>query len=154
MFVGLHGHTGLVKFIWTAIGFNCIGFLIFLFPRTKKNFITLNLACVLIVVGVWLEKSLGFILPGFIPSPMGEIWEYWPKTTEILISIGVLGIGLLIYTLALKIAIPIETGEMRVYGSSSDRSRELELQQRPAEEKDSATGTIPVVSINELPRIS
>lgn len=114
MFVGLHGHTGLVKWIWTALTFNIIGFLLFLIPVTKKNFVSFNLACVLIVVGVWIEKGLGFIVPGFIPTPLGEIWEYAPKMPEILITVGVWGVGLLFYTLAVKIAIPIETGEMRI----------------------------------------
>jgi len=114
MFVGLHGHTGLVKWIWTALTFNIIGFLLFLIPVTKKNFVSFNLACVLIVVGVWIEKGLGFIVPGFIPTPLGEIWEYAPKMPEILITVGVWGVGLLFYTLAIKIAIPIETGEMRI----------------------------------------
>jgi len=49
---------------------------------------------------------------------LGEIWEYWPKMPEILIAVGVWGAGLLFYTLALKVVIPIETGEMRVLGAS------------------------------------
>jgi Ni/Fe-hydrogenase subunit HybB-like protein len=141
MFVGLHGHTGLIKWIWTATIFNFLGFLLFLIPATKKNFVTLNLACVLIVVGVWLEKGLGFIVPGFIPSPLGEIYEYWPKTTEILISVGVWALGLLVYTLALKIVIPIETGEMRVLGPPSPASNEPELQQSPMRGKTLVTDT-------------
>ncbi len=146
LFVGLHGHSGLVPWIWTAITFNITAFLLFLIPWTKKNFITLNLACVLIIVGVWLEKGLGFIVPGFVPSPMGEIWEYSPKTPEIMISIGVLGIGLLIYTLALKIAIPIETGELRVAGAGPEEKKE------PSVPRESV-GAVDV-SINELPRVS
>lgn len=114
MFVGLHGHTGIVNWIWTALAFNILGFLLFLIPVTKKNFVSFNLACVLIVVGVWIEKGLGFIVPGFIPTPLGEIWEYAPQMPEIMITVGVWGIGLLFYTLAVKIAIPIETGEMKV----------------------------------------
>jgi Ni/Fe-hydrogenase subunit HybB-like protein len=114
MYAGLHGHTGLVKLMWTALIFNVLGFLIFLIPITKKNFWTFNLASILIVVGVWMEKGVGFIVPGFIPTPLGEIWEYVPRMPEILITVGVWGIGFLFYTLAVKIAIPIETGEMRV----------------------------------------
>jgi Ni/Fe-hydrogenase subunit HybB-like protein len=114
MYAGLHGHTGLVKLMWTSLIFNVLGFLIFLIPVTKKNFWTFNLASILIVVGVWMEKGVGFIIPGFIPTPLGEIWEYVPKMPEILITVGVWGIGFLFYTLAVKIAIPIETGEMRV----------------------------------------
>lgn len=127
LFVGLHGHTGLVAWIWTAVIFECLGFFLFLIPATKKNFVSFNLACILIVVGVWLEKGLGFIVPGFIPTPLGEIWEYWPTMPEILISTGVWGVGLLFYTLTLKIIIPIETGEMRVFGALSVSSNEPEL---------------------------
>ncbi len=113
LFQGLHGHSGLVKWIWTSLTFNIIGFLLFLIPTSRKNFVTFNIASVLIVIGVWIEKGMGFIIPGFIPTPLGEIWEYTPRLQEVLISVGVWGLGLLIYTLLLKIAIPIETGEMR-----------------------------------------
>jgi molybdopterin-containing oxidoreductase family membrane subunit len=118
LFVGLHGHTGMVAWTWVSLFFNFWGFLLFLIPETRKNFVTLNLACILIIVGVWLEKGMGFIVPGFIPTPLGEIWEYWPTMPEILISIGVWGVGCLFCTLALKIAVPIETGEMRVFRTS------------------------------------
>jgi Ni/Fe-hydrogenase subunit HybB-like protein len=114
LFTGIHGHSALVKWIWTALSFNIIGFFLFLIPATRKNLITFNIACVLIVVGVWIEKGMGFVIPGFIPTPLGEIWEYTPRMPEILISIGVFGVGLFVYTILLKIAIPIETGEMRV----------------------------------------
>ena len=154
LFVGLHGHTGLVKWIWTAMAFNVLAFLLFLIPVTKKNFVTLNLACILIVIGVWLEKGLGFIVPGFIPSPLGEIWEYWPRITEIMISVGVWGLGLFIYTLALKIAIPIETGEMRVYRTPSGSLNEPERQQIPAESQKMVTETVGAISIDDLPRVS
>jgi hypothetical protein len=123
-------------------------------PVTKKNFVTLNLACILIVIGVWLEKGLGFIVPGFIPSPLGELWEYWPRMTEIMISVGVWGLGLLIYTLALKIAIPIETGEMRVYGAPSGSLNEPERQQIPTEGQKMVTETVRAISIDDLPRVS
>lgn len=120
LFVGLKGHTGLVKWIWTAEIFNVAGFFLFLIPATRKNFVTLNIACVIIVIGVWIEKGMGFVIPGFIPDPLGEIWEYTPRLYEVLISIGAVAIGMLLYTVFLKIAIPIETGEMRVLQYDSD----------------------------------
>ncbi len=85
LFVGLHGHSVLVKWIWIAIGCSLLAFILFLIPATKKNYVSLNLACILIIIGVWLEKGMGFIVPGFVPTPLGEIWEYWPKTVEILV---------------------------------------------------------------------
>lgn len=113
LFTGLHGKNGLVPWIWTAMAFNISSFIIFLIPKTRKNFITLNIACVLIVVGVWIEKGMGLVIPGFIPTPLGEIWEYTPRLYESMISVGVLAAGTFLYTLALKVAIPIETGELK-----------------------------------------
>ena len=49
-----------------------------------------------------------------MPSPLGEIWSYWPTTPEVLITLGIWAIGLMIFTLLLKVAIPIETGEFRL----------------------------------------
>jgi Ni/Fe-hydrogenase subunit HybB-like protein len=124
LFAGLHGHNGLVKWIWTAMAFNIFSFFIFLIPKTRKNYVTLNIACVLITVGVWIEKGMGLVIPGFIPTPLGEIWEYSPQLYESMIAVGVWALGFFLYTLALKIAIPIETGEMR----------KLEIQATPATE--------------------
>ena len=120
LYTGLHGHSALVPWIWTATIFNVLAFFIFLIPKTRKNWASLNLGCLLIVVGVWIEKGMGLIIPGFIPTPMGEIWEYTPNRIEILISAGVFAIGLLIYTLLLKVAVAIETGEMRMPGAAAE----------------------------------
>ncbi|HTY22406.1 MAG TPA: NrfD/PsrC family molybdoenzyme membrane anchor subunit [Desulfomonilaceae bacterium] len=116
LYKGLHGKGMFVPWIWTALAFNVTAFVIFLIPATRKNFATLNLGCVLIIVGIWIEKGMGLIIPGFIPAPLGEVWEYVPTTVEILVSMGIWSIGLLILTVILKIILPIETGEFRKEG--------------------------------------
>lgn len=113
LYLGLHGKGRLVPWIWTAFAFNVIAFIIFLTPATRKNFATLNVGCVLIIVGIWIEKGIGLIIPGFIPAPLGEVWEYAPTNIEVLVTMGIWAIGLLILTVLLKIVIPIETGEFR-----------------------------------------
>jgi len=113
LFEGLHGHNDLVPIIWTAVVFNVTAFVLFLNPKTRENLLTLNIGCVLTFIGVWIEKGPGLIIPGFVPSPLGEIWSYWPTTPEVLITLGIWAIGLMIYTLLLKVAIPIEVGEFR-----------------------------------------
>jgi len=111
LYLGFHGKGRLVPWIWVAFAFNVMAFLIFLIPATRKNFATLNLGCVLIIVGIWIEKGMGLIIPGFIPAPLGEVWEYAPTTIELLVTIGVWSIGLLILTSILKLILPIEMGE-------------------------------------------
>jgi molybdopterin-containing oxidoreductase family membrane subunit len=64
-------------------------------------------------MGVYIEKGIGLIVPGFVPDALGEIYEYSPTTTEIVITMGVWAFGALIYTILLKIAVPIYTGKLR-----------------------------------------
>jgi molybdopterin-containing oxidoreductase family membrane subunit len=111
LFEGLHGHNHLVPWIWAAMTMNVIAFIIFLIPQTRKRLTTLNLGCLLIIIGVWIEKGPGFVIPGFVPDPLGEIYEYIPNLLELMVSFGIWATGLLIFTLLMKVAIPIETGE-------------------------------------------
>jgi Ni/Fe-hydrogenase subunit HybB-like protein len=113
MYFGLHGHNDIVVWMWISLIFNIIAFLLFLSPRARDNFFSLNLACILSITGIYIEKGLGLILPGFVPGTLGEIYEYSPTNTEILITMGVWAAGALIYTLMLKVAIPIYTGELK-----------------------------------------
>jgi molybdopterin-containing oxidoreductase family membrane subunit len=111
LYDGLHGKDALVPWIRTALAFNVTAFIIFLIPATRKNFATLNLGCVLIITGIWIEKGIGLIIPGFIPATLGEVWEYVPTGMEILITLGIWAVGLLVFTTILKVVLPIETGE-------------------------------------------
>jgi Ni/Fe-hydrogenase subunit HybB-like protein len=111
LFEGLHGHDLLVPWIWSAMGMNVTAFFIFLIPSTRKRLSTLNLGCALIIIGVWIEKGPGFVIPGFVPDPLGEIFNYIPNLLELMVSFGIWATGLLIFTLLMKVAIPIETGE-------------------------------------------
>jgi molybdopterin-containing oxidoreductase family membrane subunit len=113
LYFGLHGHTNLVAFMWIALIFNVTAFIVLLVPKTRENYFTLNLACVLLIIGVYIEKGAGLVFPGFIPGTLGEIYEYAPTATEMGVTLGIWATGALIYTVLAKIAIPIDTGELR-----------------------------------------
>jgi len=115
LYFGLHGHNALVPWMWTAMIFNITAFFLFLRPRTRENLLTLNIACVLIIIGVYIEKGMGLSIPGFVPGTLGEIYEYAPTFIEKAVTIGIWATGALIYTLLMKFAIPIYTGELRLY---------------------------------------
>lgn len=110
LYFGLHGHSGLVPWIWTAIVLNIAAAILFLLPAVMRNTPILVAACVLAFVGVWIEKGMGLIVPGFIPSTLHEIVEYNPSNTEWRITGGIWAFGLMIYTVALKIALNIMRG--------------------------------------------
>ena len=109
---GLEGHDHLVPWMWTALIVNSLAFLILLIPTFRKNFKMLNTACVFIFIGVYIEKGMGLIFPGFVPGTLGEIYDYMPNALELWISLAVWAIGLLIFTVGAKIAIAIKTGEI------------------------------------------
>ncbi len=113
LYFGLHGKNALVPWIWFATILNITSFFMFLLPKTRENFMTLNMACVFVIIGVYIEKGLGLVIPGFVPDTLGEIYEYSPTVPEVLITLGVWAAGALIYTLLLKFAIPIYTGKLR-----------------------------------------
>lgn len=113
LYFGLHGKTALVPWIWFATILNITAFFLFLTPGTRRNFTTLNMGCVFIIIGVYIEKGMGLIVPGFVPDTLGEIYEYTPTMSEILVAIGIWAAGAMLYTFLLKFAIPIYTGKLR-----------------------------------------
>lgn len=113
LFLGLHGKSAIVPWIWTAMTMNIIAFFLFLFPKTRENLTTLNLACLFVIFGVYIEKGLGLVVPGFIPDTLGEIYEYFPNGREIMVSVGIWAAGAMMYTFLLKFSIPIYTGRIR-----------------------------------------
>ncbi|MGP1346127.1 MAG: sulfate reduction electron transfer complex DsrMKJOP subunit DsrP [Phycisphaerales bacterium] len=120
MFFGLHGHYGLVPWVWSAVILNVIAAVMFLMPQAMRNMWLVSIACVLAFVGVWIEKGMGLIVPGFIPSTLHQIVEYAPSLVEWQVSAGIWAFGLMIYTVALKIAIPIMRGDERYLAAPTD----------------------------------
>lgn len=115
LYFGLHGHSALVPWIWTSIGCTLLAALILLCPKVTDHLLLLDVGCVLAFVGLWIEKGMGLIVPGFIPSALHEMVEYLPNRTEWMISAGIWAFGLMIYTIALKIALTVFTGEMTLH---------------------------------------
>jgi molybdopterin-containing oxidoreductase family membrane subunit len=111
LYEGLHDHRVLVPWMWLSLALNVTAFFLFLIPRTRRSLPTLNIGAFFIIVGIWIEKGPGFVAPGFIPDPLGEIYEYFPNFAELAISLGVWATGLLVFTLFMKVAIPIVRGD-------------------------------------------
>jgi molybdopterin-containing oxidoreductase family membrane subunit len=113
---GIGEHRALVPYAWLSLACSLAAFVLFLIPRTRRSFVTLNLGCVLIWVGCYIEKGMGLIIPGFTPSTLGQIYNYTPTAVEWSIAAGVFGIGFLVFTMLVKIAVPILMGEFRAPG--------------------------------------
>lgn len=109
----LDGFDRLKVIIWSAVALNLVAVFILSIRPLRKRMFFLNIACVCGFIGIWLEKGMGFVIPGFIPTPLGEIFEYAPSLTEFLISIGIWALALMIFTLLAKASIAIELGKVR-----------------------------------------
>ncbi len=111
LFTGVKGSNSVVGYAWFSILASIVAFVLFLIPGTRKNFFTMNLGCLLIYSGVYIEKGMGLVIPGFTPSVLGEIYEYAPTMTEVRVGAAVFSVGFLVFTLLCKVAVPILTGE-------------------------------------------
>jgi molybdopterin-containing oxidoreductase family membrane subunit len=87
---------------------NLIGTLTMAFNPGKNNSKVLVAACVLLFLGIWVEKGIGLIVPGLVPSPLGEVVNYAPSWVEISITLGVLALGIFVVSVLLKPALIIE----------------------------------------------
>jgi Ni/Fe-hydrogenase subunit HybB-like protein len=119
-FEGVRGHHTLVPYAWTAVALNLVSFILFIVPSFRHNWILLNIGCLATYAGVYIEKGMGLIIPGLTPDTLGEIYEYYPSLNELRVAAGVFAVGFLVFTLMLKVAVPILLGDFQI-NSKEDR---------------------------------
>lgn len=113
LFFGLehHGHVynNLVPFMWAFLILFVIGIALISYPRTRRdNDLWLGVGCASIFIAFWLDKGVGFVIGGFVPTPTEEITEYYPHLNELLITAGIWAAGFFVLTILYKIAIGVE----------------------------------------------
>jgi molybdopterin-containing oxidoreductase family membrane subunit len=113
LFFGIGEHRALVPIIWTAIAINAAATVAMMIHPIRRNRRWLAVSCAALFVGIWIEKGIGLVVPGFIPSPLGEIVEYRPTAVEIGVTAGVWALGLFVLTVLVRVALPIELGLVR-----------------------------------------
>ncbi|UCC23959.1 MAG: polysulfide reductase NrfD [Gemmatimonadales bacterium] len=113
LFFGLEGHTALVGWIRTSIFLNAAATLTLMIHPFRKNPKILIGTCIVLFVAIWMDKGLGLVIPGFVPSPLGEIVEYRPTWVEFAVTAGIWAFGLFVFTVLVRAALPIEMGHSR-----------------------------------------
>lgn len=111
LYLGLGSQNALVPWIWAAIGMNLIATTLLMLPASR-SLRTLNIACALAIVGIWIEKGMGLIVPAFVPTPLGEVVEYLPTLHETMVCLGIWAFGLLVYTILVRVSVPVLAGEV------------------------------------------
>jgi len=107
LFFGLEGHTTLVPWMWTSALLAVISLVFLLNPKTRNNNKILVVVCAAIFISIWIDKGLGMVVTGFIPTPLGDVVDYIPTIPETLISLSIWAIGFFLITVFYKIALSV-----------------------------------------------
>lgn len=123
LFFGLDGHDALVRWIWTSIGLHIFATLVLAINPGKNNPRVLLPAAGLFFIAIWMEKGIGLIVPGLIPSPLGEVVDYLPSWVELCVTLGVLCLGLSVVTFLIRAALIIEQRYEHGHSTNCNRQR-------------------------------
>lgn len=114
LFFGLEGQGNLAPMMWAAFGLMTMAIILLVIPACRRDEGVLAVACVLTIIGTWIDKGFGLVVGGFVPNPLHEITEYWPTVPEALITLGVWATGFLIISVLYKVATTVkEEGEQK-----------------------------------------
>lgn len=108
LFFGLHGFNGLVGFMWTSIILMLTAIVLLIIPALRSNETLLPFTCTMVFIGTWIDKGMGMISGGFVPSPLHHITEYAPTGKELVITLAVYATGFLVLTLLYKLATTVK----------------------------------------------
>ncbi len=107
LFLGLHGVRTLMPWMWFSAAAAVIALILLLVPKLRNNEMVLAAAALLVFISLWIEKGLGLIVGGFVPSPLGSVTRYSPTAPEWAIVLGVWAIGAFLITVFYKITVSV-----------------------------------------------
>ncbi len=105
---GYHGYNSMVIPMWIGFILMGLGAIFLVIPKLRTNRVLLPITCAMIFVGAWIDKALGMIAGGFIPSPLHHVTEYFPSGKEIIISIAIYATGFFVLTILYKLACTVK----------------------------------------------
>ncbi|MBF0273148.1 MAG: polysulfide reductase NrfD [Magnetococcales bacterium] len=65
-------------------------------------------AALLTVAGIWMEKGVGLIVGGFLPTPLGEWASYHPTWIEYRVTLAIMAMVLFLFSLLVRIILAVE----------------------------------------------
>jgi molybdopterin-containing oxidoreductase family membrane subunit len=108
---GSSGSHALVVWAWAWIILAVGAFVMLLAARGNDR--ALVVSCTAVFIAMWIDKGLGLIVPGFVPSPLGEIAAYVPTIPETLITLGVWAFGFLIMSALFRMTVAVKLSAHR-----------------------------------------
>ncbi|MCX6551991.1 MAG: polysulfide reductase NrfD [Acidobacteria bacterium] len=111
LYAGLEGHAALVPWMWASAGLAVVALVLLIVPATRSRDATLAVACAAVFVSLWIDKGLGLIVGGFVPSPLGAVADYVPTARELTITAGVWAVGAAMVTAFFKITTDVRASD-------------------------------------------
>jgi molybdopterin-containing oxidoreductase family membrane subunit len=107
LFAGLGGHASLVPWMWISTLVAAATLVPLVVPRWRRNERILATACVLVIASLWIDKGIGLMVGGFVPSSLGAVTDYAPTIPEVAITLGIWAIGTLMVTVFYRITLSV-----------------------------------------------
>ena len=107
LYFGLDGHNTLVPWMWASAILAIVSLVFLLIPKYRENEKILVWICPAIFISIWIDKGLGMVVTGFIPTPLGKVVDYSPTAPELFISLAIWAIGFFLITVFYKIALSL-----------------------------------------------
>lgn len=117
---GREGHYDVTGWVWLAVALHVGAALVLLTPL-RSHPRAFDLACVAGFIGVWIEKGMALVIPGFLPTPLGEMVEYQPSLTELSVCLGIWSLGGMVFTVLVRVATRVEEGSLRAIDAPAQR---------------------------------
>ncbi len=108
LFFGHDGHGVLVPWMWTSMGLMITAIVLLVQPKIRNNEKMMPIICIMVFIGTWIDKGMGMMAGGFVPSPTHHYNEYVPSAPELMITIGIWCVGFAVITVLFKIAVSIK----------------------------------------------
>jgi Ni/Fe-hydrogenase subunit HybB-like protein len=112
LYLGLEGNNTLAPWMWLSLVLAVVALVILVNPITRRAETTLVVGCIAVFGSLWIDKGLGMVIAGFVPSPLGKVTQYVPTAPELTISLAIYAGGILIVTALYKIALEVR-GQMK-----------------------------------------
>ena len=112
LYLGLEGNNTLAPWMWLSLVLAVVALVILVNPVTRRAETTLVVGCIAVFGSLWIDKGLGMVIAGFVPSPLGKVTQYVPTMPELTISLAIYAGGILIVTALYKIALEVR-GQMK-----------------------------------------
>ncbi len=117
LFAGLAGNNLYVPWTWISALLAIGALAVYLIPSWRTHPALMPLACAGVVISIWMDKGLGLMVGGFVPTDLGTAAPYIPNLPEWTVVIGIWALGALMITVFYKITLSVrkEVGEEEVH---------------------------------------